>query len=56
MIDSWVDKGATPDRIVASKVEANKTTRTRPLCAYPMHAVYKGSGSIDDEANFTCGK
>ena len=28
--------------------------RTRPLCAYPLRAVYNGSGSIDDEKNFTC--
>jgi hypothetical protein len=56
VIDDWVEKGAAPERIVASKVVAGKTTRTRPLCAYPMRAVYKGTGSIDDEASFTCGK
>ena len=56
VIDQWVEKGEAPDRIVASKLVAGKPTRTRPLCAYPMKAVYKGSGSIDDEANFTCGK
>jgi hypothetical protein len=30
-------------------------TRTRPLCPYPQTAVYNGSGSTDDAANFTCG-
>jgi hypothetical protein len=30
--------------------------RTRPLCAYPRVAVYKGSGSTNDEANFECRK
>ena len=29
-----------------------KTDRTRPLCPYPQVAVYKGSGSTDDSANF----
>jgi feruloyl esterase len=29
--------------------------RTRPLCPYPTVARYDGSGSIDDDANFTCG-
>jgi len=29
--------------------------RTRPLCPYPQVARYKGSGSIDESANFTCG-
>jgi len=27
---------------------------TRPLCPYPQVAVYKGSGSTNDAANFTC--
>jgi len=31
-----------------------KTTRTRPICAYPNVAVYKGSGSIDAAENFSC--
>jgi hypothetical protein len=56
VIDDWVEKGAAPERIIASKVMSGKTTRTRPLCAYPMKATYKGSGSIDDEASFTCAK
>jgi len=29
-------------------------TRSRPLCQYPLVAKYKGSGSTDDAANFTC--
>lgn len=28
--------------------------RSRPLCPYPERAVYLGSGSIDDAANFVC--
>ena len=28
--------------------------RTRPLCAYPKQARYKGSGSIEDASNFVC--
>jgi len=30
--------------------------RTRPLCPYPQTAHYKGSGSTDDQTNFTCAK
>jgi hypothetical protein len=56
VIDNWVDKGQAPSRIVATKMTAGKVTRSRPLCAYPLKAVYKGTGSIDDEASFTCGK
>ncbi|MBY0496887.1 MAG: tannase/feruloyl esterase family alpha/beta hydrolase [Cyanobacteria bacterium] len=56
VIDNWVDKGAAPERIVATKLAAGKVARSRPLCAYPAKAVYKGTGSIDDEASFTCSK
>jgi hypothetical protein len=50
----WVEAGAAPARIEASRVVSGKTVRTRPLCAYPQTARFKGSGSIDDSANFTC--
>ena len=41
----WVEKGKAPDTLLASKV-ANG--------AYPQVARYKGQGSIDDAANFSC--
>jgi feruloyl esterase len=50
----WVEQGKAPERIVASHRTAGKVDRTRPLCAYPQVAKYKGSGSIDDAGNFTC--
>ena len=53
-LDSWVEKGQLPQRIEASKITAGKLTRTRPLCPYPQVARYKGTGSIDEAANFTC--
>ena len=28
--------------------------RTRPVCAYPKQARYKGTGDINDAANFEC--
>ena len=30
--------------------------KTRPVCAYPEVAIYKGSGDINDAENFECGK
>ncbi len=51
----WVEKGKAPDQIAAAHVENGETRRTRPLCPYPQVAKYKGSGSIDDAANFACG-
>lgn len=51
----WVEHGKAPDRLVASKRGAGGTTlRTRPVCAYPLRAVYAGTGSTDEEASFTC--
>ena len=50
----WVESGAAPDAIVASRVSNGKANRTRPLCPYPQVARYKGSGGIDDAANFRC--
>jgi feruloyl esterase len=53
-LELWKEQGKTPTRIVASHRTAGKVDRTRPLCPYPQVAKYKGSGSVDDEGNFTC--
>ena len=50
----WVEKNKAPDSLLASKVTNGTVTRTRPLCPYPQVARYKGQGSIDDAANFSC--
>jgi len=55
VIDTWVEKGQAPDRVIARKVAAGgAVSRSRPLCVYPQRAAYKGSGSIDDAENFVC--
>jgi feruloyl esterase len=53
-IDEWVDQGKAPERIMARKIANGTVARTRPLCAYPQKAVYKGSGSIDEADSFVC--
>ena len=50
----WVEKGKAPEKIVARKIVNKEVTRSRPLCPYPQVARYKGTGSIDDAANFSC--
>ncbi len=55
-IMDWVERGRPPEGLVASRAEKGKPLRTRPLCAYPLVARYKGSGSIDDAASFVCAK
>jgi len=61
---AWVEKGQAPDNVVATVRTAAQNPdmagtgipagRTRPLCAYPKFAKYKGTGSIDDAASFSC--
>jgi feruloyl esterase len=53
-LDQWVVNGKAPDQIAASRVVNGAVVRTRPLCPYPQVAAYKGSGSTDDAANFSC--
>jgi len=53
-LESWVEQKQAPDRIVASRNVDGAAVRTRPLCPYPQVASHKGSGSVDDEANFVC--
>jgi feruloyl esterase len=53
-LDRWVEEGKAPEKIVASHSTDGKVDRTRPLCPYPQVAKYKGTGSIDDAANFEC--
>jgi feruloyl esterase len=55
MLDSlvnWVEKGTPPDRIVADGPAL--PGRTRPLCPWPKHAQYRGSGDIENAENFDC--
>jgi feruloyl esterase len=51
---NWVEEDTAPARIEAARAVDGKVVRTRPLCAYPQTARYRGTGSIDDAANFTC--
>ena len=48
----WVEKGRTPQSVIATGKAF--PGRSRPLCPYPQHAQYKGSGSIEDAGNFEC--
>jgi Tannase and feruloyl esterase len=53
-IERWVEQGHAPSSIIASHTGGIGTDRTRPLCPFPQHAKYKGSGSINDASNFQC--
>ncbi len=57
-LEEWVEKNNPPSGIVATKfVDDNPgkpAQMTRPLCAYPEIAKYKGTGDTNDDSNFTC--
>jgi len=49
---NWVEKGQAPSSVTATGRAF--PGRSRPLCAYPAHAQYKGQGNMEDAANFEC--
>ena len=57
-LEQWVEKDIPPTRLIATKFESDDHTKaatmTRPLCAFPAMAKYKGKGSADDADNFVC--
>ena len=62
-IDQWKQGGPAPERIIATRFDnpffgylglPAKALGTRPLCAFPKVARWKGAGSTDDAANFVC--
>ena len=52
-LEQWVEQGTKPASLLASGA-TDAGARTRPLCPYPQVAIYTGSGSVDDAANFVC--
>lgn len=48
----WVEKGVAPEAVIATGKAF--PGRSRPLCAYPKHAQYTGSGNSEDARNFRC--
>ena len=53
-LEHWVEDHQVPEKIVTAKYASGHVVRTRPLCPYPQVAVYKGAGSINDAASFSC--
>ncbi|HXZ67115.1 MAG TPA: tannase/feruloyl esterase family alpha/beta hydrolase, partial [Alphaproteobacteria bacterium] len=51
-IVDWVEHGKAPESVTATGKAF--PGRSRPLCAYPKHAQYEGSGDSNDAANFEC--
>ncbi|WP_428533184.1 tannase/feruloyl esterase family alpha/beta hydrolase [Rhodopila sp.] len=57
-LTNWVEKDVAPTQILATKyvndVPAQGIALQRPICQYPRHAAYRGSGDSKDPASFEC--
>ena len=51
-IVNWVEKGQAPEKVIATGRAF--PGRSRPLCPYPQHAQYSGSGDTESAASFRC--
>jgi hypothetical protein len=51
-LSNWVEKGVVPQSVTATGKAF--PGRSRPLCAYPKHAQYKGQGNTEDANSFDC--
>jgi hypothetical protein len=61
-IDAWATTGQAPERIVATRTPSPNPNApklppiSRPLCPYPLIARYDGTGDVDSEKSFACGR
>ncbi|MBI4891255.1 MAG: tannase/feruloyl esterase family alpha/beta hydrolase [Acidobacteria bacterium] len=53
-LEHWVEQGVAPEEIIAMRTAGGKVEKTRPLCAHPKVAKYKGAGDVNDAANWAC--
>jgi feruloyl esterase len=49
---NWVEKKSPPESVIATGRAF--PGRSRPLCAFPAYAEYKGSGDPEKAENFVC--
>jgi feruloyl esterase len=54
-LDLWVTKNQAPSLFIGAHIgDAKEVTATRPICRYPLEAVYTGRGDSNRAENFTC--
>lgn len=54
LLDQWRNSGKAPDQLIAQHRINGQPDRKILVCAYPKVAVFKGSGDMNDPANFVC--
>ena len=53
-LERWREQGIEPKVLTATKTRGANVDMTRPICAVPQTASYKGTGSPNDADNFVC--
>ena len=54
-LEKWVEDSVAPDSVLATKTDKDGNVLwTRPLCAFPQIAMYRGAGDTKDAANYRC--
>jgi feruloyl esterase len=53
-LDRWVEHGVAPSQLIASHFTAGVADKTRPICAYPKIARYKGKGDPNQPGAWVC--
>lgn len=53
-LEAWVEHGQAPGELIASDANKDTAGRTRPVCRYPEWPRYRGSGSLNEAASFSC--
>lgn len=54
-LDRWMSTGEAPSLFIGAHIDAAKhVTATRPICRYPLVALYSGHGDTHEAANFSC--
>jgi feruloyl esterase len=53
-LERWREQGIEPKALTATKTAGPRVAMTRPICAVPQVATYKGTGSTNDAENFVC--
>jgi feruloyl esterase len=53
-LEAWVEHGKAPDMIQAGTKPASPVQHRLPLCPYPQQGRYRGTGEINDTANWSC--
>jgi feruloyl esterase len=50
-MEAWREKSVTPTQMMGFNT---RSSLSRPICAYPQYAKYKGSGNVKDASNWSC--